>query len=218
MRGLALACGLWVCEPSARAESRILDRVVAVVERRVVTLSELSFETRVTLVQQGGTAAASAPLDEPLLASALDDLIGRRLLLVEAERLGAFPLEESEVQKSVNDFRNRFATDLELQRFLARQDEDMQSLASVLGQKLRAAKVLDSKVRLRAQVTDAEVRRYYEAHQAELRQGFDSVRSALKEKLMRDRYTELAAAELRQARRSADVRVIAPFGQQGRAQ
>jgi len=76
---------------------------------------------------------------------------------------------------------------------------------------VRAERILDSRVRLRSQVSEVDLRRYYHAHAAELGGPYEAVREALRKKLVRERYTELAAAEFAQMRAHARVRRVAPF-------
>jgi hypothetical protein len=196
-----------------------VDRVVAVVRLRsgvsgrsvpepgaaplpadVITLSGLDFEARVALVQRGAIRAATERLDEDALKGALDYAISERLLAGEADALDAWRVEASEVESAVRAFRGRFASRSDFSAFLARHEVDEQALARVLERSLRASKVLDSKVRLRAQVSEAEVRRYYDAHRAELGKSYEELRGALREKLVRDRYQQLAETELEQLR------------------
>jgi hypothetical protein len=215
----------------------IVDRVVALVRLRsgvggrptsepgaaplpadVITLSGLEFEARVALVQRGAIRAATEPLDEEALRGALEYAISERLLAGEADALDAWRVEAADVEAAVRAFRERFANRSDFAAFLARHEADEQALARVLERSLRASKVLDSKVRLRAQVPEAEVRRYYEAHRSELGKSYDEVRGALRDKLVRERYQQLAEAELEQLRRTHDVRRIAPFARRsGRA-
>lgn len=176
----------------------------------VLTASELEFETRVALVQGGGVAAAEAPLDEKVLRSALDYAIGQRLQASEAEKLQVFALEEGEVDKALQQFEEKIGGRAELVDFLNRHEADLQMLGALMARALRAERILDSKIRLKAQVPDAEVRRYYDVHQHELGGGFDELRGPLKDKLVRERYQALAKAEMEQLRRNAKVRIIAP--------
>lgn len=211
-------------------DGQIVDRVVAVVRLRsgvsgrsvpepgatplpadVITLSGLDFEARVALVQRGAIRAATEPLDEDALKGALEYAISERLLAGEADALDAWRVEGSEVESAVRALRARFGSPADFAAFLARHEADEQALARVLERSLRASKVLDSKVRLRAQVSEADVRRYYDAHRAELGKSYEEVRAALREKLVRDRYQQLAEAELEQLRRTHDVRRVAPF-------
>jgi hypothetical protein len=193
------------------AESRVIDRVVAVIGTQVLTLSELEFEARVTLVQRGGVRAAEVQLDEQTLRGALELAINQRLLVAGADRLQAFQAERSEVEARLRTFRDRFEDETSLLAFLARHDADLEQLTAVLERSVRAERILDSRIRLRAQVSEAEVRRYWEEHKGTLGGPFEAVRDTLKEKLFRERYNQLAKDEFKLVRESARIRRVAPF-------
>jgi hypothetical protein len=203
-------------QASGEAESRVVDRVVAVIEGQVLTLSELQFEARVALVQRGGVQALEAPLDEDTLRSVLELIINERAQVLNADRLQAFPAEPGEVAARLEAFTKRLGGEGALRRFLARHDVDVAGLERVLARGLRAERILDSRVRLRAQVGETEVRRYYEQHADELPSDYESVRLAIREQLVRERYRVLAAEELAQVRASAQVRRVAPFAREAR--
>lgn len=236
-RLLAMLLLVAVLVPWAQARAQttddVVDRVLAVVRIRtgtergidpagrrgtlppdVITASALEFEARVALISRGAVTAATAPLDDQMLRSALDNAIWERLLAGEADVLQAFRVEPQEVDAAVRAFRGRFATEPEFEAFLRHADVDVQALARTLERSIRAAKVLDSKVRLRAQVSESEVRRYYEANQGDLKQPFEELRSALREKLFRERYQALVRQELMQLERTHDVRRVAPIAQE----
>ncbi|MFE8599541.1 hypothetical protein KYC5002_29045 [Archangium violaceum] len=201
-------------EPSSGAPgggSRVIDRVVAVIGTQVLTLSELEFETRVSLVQRGAVRAAEAPLDEKTLRGALELAINYRLLVAGADRLQAFQAERSEVEARLRSFRDRFEDETALLAFLARHDADLEQLTVVLERNVRAERILDSRIRLRAQVSDADVRRYWDEHKGTLGGPFEAVRDTIREKLFRERYTRLAGEEFQQVRESARIRRVAPF-------
>ena len=197
-------------EPPA-GESRVIDRVVAVIGTQVLTLSELEFEARVTLVQRGGVRAAEASLDEQTLRGALELAINQRLLVAGADRLQAFQAERSEVEARLRAFRERFEDEPSLLAFLARHDADLEQLTAVLERSVRAERILDSRIRLRAQVSETEVRRYWEEHKGTLGGPYEAVRDTLKEKLFRERYGQLAKEEFKLVRDSAKIRRVAPF-------
>jgi len=200
--------------PQQPAQGEVIDRVVALVAGHVITLSELEFEARVALIERGGVEAANAPLNDQALRSALELAIGERLETEAADKLQAFNLEQGEVESAMRQFKSKFRSDSELASFLAKHEADQQQLATVLARRLRAEKILDSKISLRARVSDAEVRRFYDDHRSELSGTFDEVRGKIREKLVRDRYASLASEELRQIRKGVDVRMIAPFARQ----
>ncbi|MFZ5468030.1 MAG: hypothetical protein ACOZIN_01225 [Myxococcota bacterium] len=202
-----VAAAAWAQEPPGK----VLDRVVAIIDGRALTLSEVEFEGRVTLISAGGVEAATALLDDAALKEALDHAIGVRLQSSEADKLQAYTLEPGEIEAAIALFQRRFSSPRHFQQFLDRHDADLQHLATVLARNLRAAKILDAKLKLRAQVSEAEVRRYYDEHAAELGSSYEEVRGPLKDKLVIERLRKLTLAELAAVRRGADVRIIAPF-------
>ncbi|WP_342374248.1 hypothetical protein NVS55_23070 [Myxococcus stipitatus] len=214
---------LWVPVSQARAQGvpaeargQVVDRVVAVIEGRVLSLSELEFEARVALIQRGGVQALDVPLDEQTLRGALELVINQRVQVLNADRLQAFPAEPSEVEARLEVFRVRVGGPEALERFLARSDVDLEGLKAVLARGLRAERVLDSRIRLRAQVGETEVRRYYEQHSSEHPGDYETVRDTIREKLFRERYAALAVEELAQVRASAQVRRVAPFAREAK--
>src|SRR5215471_18548476 len=179
--------------PEEALRGRIIDRVVASVASHVITLSELEFEARVALIQHGGLQAAHAPLDDRALRAALELAVAERLETDAADRLQVFNLEESEVASALSDFKSKFPTKAELAEFLARHEADEQQLAAVLARRLRAEKIVDSKVSLQARVTDDEMRRYYDAHHSELGGSYEQMRAAIRTKLLREPHETAAA-------------------------
>ena len=201
--------------PPAAPAGRVLDRVVAVVESQVLTLSTLEFEARVALIERGGVQAAEAPLDESILRGALELALSQRLQVLDADRLQAFPADPQELQARHARFVARIGGEAALQAFLTRHEVDAEALVAVLERAVRAEHILDSRVRLRAQVSEAEVRRYYDAHAQELGGSYALARAGVRERLMRERYAQLAQAELASVRRSPLVRRVAPFAREG---
>ncbi|HET9452087.1 MAG TPA: hypothetical protein VFO83_14450 [Aggregicoccus sp.] len=212
--GPAFAGAQQVAAPPAAPGGRVLDRVVAVVESQVLTQSTLEFETRVALIERGGVQAAEAPLDEEILRGALELALSQRLQVLDADRLQAFPADPQELQARHARFVASIGGEPALQAFLARHEVDAEALLAVLERALRAEHILDSRIRLRAQVSEAEVRRFYDAHAAELGGSYASVRAAVRERLVRERYSQLAKAELASVRRSPLVRRVAPFARE----
>src|SRR5215472_2162595 len=210
--GLSLLGGVAGGQSSQSSpDASVIDRTVAVVDGRVITLSELDFEARVGLIQRGGIASAEGPLDDETLRAALQLSIAERLENLEGDKLQAFPVADAEVEVALQQFRSHFANDSEFLRFLNRHEADQPQLSALLERRLRAAKVLDSRVRLRARASDAEVRRYYDDHRDAYGPAFEKAREQIQDKLFREHYQELVKAELAQLRRSADVTLIAPF-------
>lgn len=197
------------------APSQVIDRVVAVVDGQVITQSELEFEARVALIEQGGAAAATAVLDGAALRSALQWAIAQRLEAAEADRLHAFTVDDAEVADRLRKFVASFPDLASYERFLASQEVDESQLAEVLARSIRAEKVLDSKVRLKARVTEDALRAYYQAHRASFPKGYEPSRAGIRDLLTRQRYQDLVRQELNVQRAGSTVRLVAPFAREG---
>jgi hypothetical protein len=192
---------------TASAADQVLDRVVAQVDGQVITLSDLRFEARVAMVERGGVSLADAPLDEAALRSALELAIAQRAAGAEADRLGSFPLEVTDVEARVQRFEAHFAGRAAVELFLRTSGADESQLRDVLGRALRAERALDARVRLRAQVNEGDVHRAWEA--AGSPGSFEESRAAIREQLVRTRYEAAAREELTKLRAAAQVRIVA---------
>lgn len=192
---------------AAQDAGRVIDRAVASVEDQVITASQLDFETRVILINEGAIAAATAPLDAEALSASLAALIDQRLATLEADKLDTYPVEPKELDAAVASFKARFTAAYSFREFLERHEADLADLRAVLRRQLRAQRALDGKLRLKAQVSDAEARRYLAAHPELSSLPLEAVRS----RLFSERFRELVRDELAQARRQARVRTLGPF-------
>jgi hypothetical protein len=190
------------------AGAQVIDRAVALIDGRVLTWSELDFEARVFLIYRGGVEAASAPLDMDVLRPSLETAIQQRLQTAEADKLMAYPLDDGELETAVVQFRRRFKSERDLAAFLARHEADGEVLAGVLKRMLRSERILEGKLKLKAQVSEGEARRVQAANPELAQLPLPSVR----QRLMAIRFSELAATELKVLRKNGAVRLLGPFG------
>jgi hypothetical protein len=191
---------------------RLLDEVVAIINKQPLLFSELQLEARVTLIAQGALAAAREELSPSELESALEYAIGQRLAFAEADRLQVFQVDDEEVLKALRELASRFPTPADLQRFLARHEASEEQLGVILRRQIRVARYLDSRVKLAARVSEEELKRFFAEHQDDFSgQGFQQVRESIKSALTRDRYRQLAKKLMDELRSRAEVRVVARF-------
>ncbi|HEY3447861.1 MAG TPA: hypothetical protein VGK67_16010 [Myxococcales bacterium] len=194
---------------------QVVDRIVAILDNRPLLLSELEFEARVALIQQGGVLAASAALSDEDLASALEWAIGQRLALAEADRLQVFDVDAPDVAKELKSFEVQMAGPRKLAAFLASQEATQSQLSAVLQRGLRVQRFLDTKVKLSSRVTEEDVARYYAIHAGELGgQPYERLREGIKAQLARERSRTMTKKQLDDLRAKADVRIVAPFARQ----
>jgi hypothetical protein len=192
-------------------QGRVVDRAVASIEGKVITLTQLEFETRVQLVNRGGTEAAFAPLDGEDLRQGLQLAIAQRLATLEADRFDAYPLEPGELERALAEFRARIGGEGRLQTFLERQEADLQDVGAILRRGIRASRALEGRLKLKAQVTEAEAKRA----QGDVAAWRELPLETVRQLLMRERFEKLVQQELSAARKSVDVRVLVSFSRDG---
>jgi len=192
---------------AAPAAGRVLDRVVALVDGRVLSWSQLDFEARVMLIDRGGVDAATAPLDASTLQNALDLAVAQRAATAEADKLNSYPVEPAEIDQRLRTFESRFPSAASFQAFLRTHDADRAALAEVLARAIRTEKFIEGRVRLRSQVPESEVRKAWEADGGG--QSWEEARGPLRERMQRERAYVLAREALAQLRASVPVRIIA---------
>jgi hypothetical protein len=207
--------GLWICllaaAPAAAAEPAgdIIDQIVAVVDGKPFTLSELRFEASLALLRRGAVSGIDGELPPGALWGALQYAIAERLAAKEADKLRAFELGAQEAQSALSSLKATLGAET-WARFLRFHDVNEQKVAAALLRSLRAQRFIDNAVSLKVAVSEAELSRYYQDHAEELGQPFDQVRERIRDRLMRQRYGQKAAAEIASLRAQADVRILIP--------
>lgn len=143
---------------AAQPQREVVDRVAALVEGEVVTLSEI--EDRAERAERGGATNEA-------LRRALDQVVAEKLLHREAQAL-QIHVTEQQIDAAVEDVRtrNRF-TEEQLDRALEEQGLDRAAFREQLRRELETYQVLQNRVRSRVKVTDDELRNYYQRHPQE---------------------------------------------------
>jgi hypothetical protein len=206
VRALAIAAILCTALPAVAAR-KLVDEVVAVVDARSITLSELQAETRIRLVEAQGAGAAYLPLDARLLAASLRKTIDERVVMSEVERLKLFDLDRAEVDALLLRLRGRFATEADWEAFTTSIELTDEEIASVLARELRVGRYLDNRLKLSAQLRDADL----PAGGAKMEA---SEREALRDKLAQEKYQRLLGELLADLRKRVQVRVLDPLDQE----
>jgi hypothetical protein len=188
-----------VARPSSSARGQeLIDRVLAVVDGRVITLSDASAALAFGLVD---TPPAGA---DPVRA-ALDELVRRQLVLGEVERYSAPEPDPGLVDQRMASVRARFPADEAFQAALARTGYNADGVRAFLRDALRVEQYLRDRFSAVVEPTEEEVEQYYADHPAEFRVSFEAARQAIREALMLRRRNEVMADWLDRLRRRADI-------------
>ncbi len=140
------------------ASPQTVDRVAAIVNGEVITLSDL--------VQRAGPDARSA--DPKLRAKALkeifDLLVAEKLFAAQAQALGV-EVSDQVVEASIEDFKRRNKIDdAMLDELLQREGMNREQLRQRFRRDLEAGQIMRLKVSSRVKVTDEDVRNYYQTN------------------------------------------------------
>jgi peptidyl-prolyl cis-trans isomerase SurA len=162
-----------------QAKPVIIDRIAAVVNRDVITLSDVQeavLQQAVAVAaarggsrpQAGDPVFASAALTPQALSQQLHRLVDRRLQEQDAEQLG-IAVTDAELHQALEDIktRNRFTSDEVLATALATEGLTMEQYRRQLRSELLVAKLVNREVRSTVVISPEEVRVYYDQHPEE---------------------------------------------------
>jgi peptidyl-prolyl cis-trans isomerase SurA len=163
---LALASSLAVAAAPGR---EVVDRVAAIVDGEVVTLSDLreraGFEWERVERLPSGPAREEARV--AILRRVLDVVVAERLLAKQAEAL-QLEVSSAQIDAAVEDIKARNGFDDEqLDEALEEQGLDRAAFRAQVRRELETYQVLQHQVRGRVKLSDADVRNYYQTHAQE---------------------------------------------------
>lgn len=195
----------------------LVDMVVASVDGRPITFSELVAETKLVLLRTRGVEIAEkAALTQPLLNAVLMSIVHRELLLAEVRRLQLREVPEAEVERAFKErFEARFSRPAQLYPFLERAGFPAEAgrsvpplVAAIVRGDLEAERFLDVRIRLGLKLDPAKVEECYRANLSVFKgRAFEEVEGRIRERLL----AELEEAGLRQLLRQLKARATLTF-------
>lgn len=159
---LAACLAPWFLAGTVKAE--IVDRIVAVVNDEVITMSELNQMS--TMIQARQKINLKSKEGRALKREMLEALIDRKLAKAEAKRRG-ITVSDKDLDQAMEDFkkRNNIRNDEELKQSLAKAGMTLKELRQQLSDQIKQERLVFIAVGAKkTSVPEAEVRRYYEAH------------------------------------------------------
>ncbi len=183
--------------------AEVIDRILAVVDRELITLSD------VVAAQRLGLAAEPPPGNDPI-RSTLDALIARQLELAEANRYMPAEPTPAQIQDALAAVSSRFRTAQELEETLAQSGLTAELLRLRVRDDLRIEAYLNQRFGAAVQPSEQEVIAYYRTHGAELSTAagvppLDDVRQAIQSRLASARRAVLVTEWLEGLRRRTEI-------------
>jgi hypothetical protein len=163
VRHLVIACCLLIAAANAGRAAELIDRVIAVVNGSVITQSDLRAALRLGLVDVSVPAEVGRAVGERL--------IERRLMLTEVNRYGPPEPADALIDARVQELRNRFASEAELQRTLDEVGLTMEQVRAHVRDDLRIASYLQQRFAGASSPSEADLLSYYRDHQQQFTRG-----------------------------------------------
>jgi peptidyl-prolyl cis-trans isomerase SurA len=203
-RGFIVALTILVTASSPVA-AEIIDRILAVVDTQIITLSDARAALKFGLVPEDVSVDPTAAV--------LQRLIDRRLMLIEVERYAPPEPEQSAVAASLAAVERRFKDALGLEIALNQLGFTRDELRRQLRDTLRIEAYLQQRFSAAVQVSDDDVLRYYREHPMEfLRDGqqrpFDEVREAARTRAVESQRAASISQWLEGLRRRGSVQLL----------
>jgi hypothetical protein len=186
----------------SRAEAEVIDRLLAVVDGQVITLSDVQGGTTLGLVEAG-------PAADPV-GAVLDRLIERALMLAEVDRYQPPEPAEDQVAARLAGVRRRFPSETALKAALDASAFTEARLAEFVRNDLRIERYLEQRFPATAQPSDDEVTEYYRTRASEFASGgavppLEQVRPQVRQRLAAERRAALVADWVGGLRRRANI-------------
>jgi peptidyl-prolyl cis-trans isomerase SurA len=154
----------------ARQQPEIMDRVVAVVNQDVITMTELIEAVQISL--QEGRKEIKPGDEEKLLEQMLQQMIERRLQVQEAAK-EKLSVSDDEIKEQIEDMMKRSNTPTreQFEDGLKRQGLTIEAVRKGVREQLLVQKIRRRKVSSRFSVTDQEVDAYFKENREKLETG-----------------------------------------------
>ncbi len=152
-------CLVWVYP----ANSVIVDRIVAIVNSHVITLSELEKRARPYLreyLNEDMSPEERAQVKQTIYAKILPQMIDDYLVEQEIERLGISVSDQEVSQAIENICRNNGITMQELEEKLRQEGTSMEEYRKQVATQIERARLINSQVQSKIVITDEQVRAY----------------------------------------------------------
>jgi hypothetical protein len=196
---------LAVALTAAPLRAEVIDRILAVVNGSLVTLSDVRGAVRLGLVDTSQTGSEDRAV--------VDRLIERRLMLMEVERYAPPEPAAATIDALVTATRARFASSIEFEGAMAESGLTLDELRRHHRDDQRIESYLQQRFGATLQPTDQELAAYYRAHEpaftrAGVLRPYEEVQAEVRAALIAERRATLIRDWIAGLRRRADISVL----------
>jgi hypothetical protein len=203
--GALVLAGAMPVLAGAQDQAAVIDRIVAVVDGRPITHSDVVAVTTLGLV---GVVPTVGESPRPI-----DRLINRELVLAEVRRYEPAPPAPEQVRARLQQVRDRLASPDALRAAMAASAMTESRLEGFVRDDLRVEAYIAQRFASPTIPTDEELVRYYREHEADYRRDgtvvpFDEAREGVRQRLLDEQRQGLVISWLAGLQRRADILVF----------
>jgi hypothetical protein len=190
---------------TSAAHAEIIDRILAVVEEQLITMSDARGVIRLGL--------ETVPPADDQIAAALDRLIERQLMLVEVERFAPAEPPSEVVEARLNAIRARFPDALAFETTLHQIGWPVDAVRRYIRDTLRIEAYLQQRFTAAIEPSDDEIAAYYRLHARDFTKDgvlapYADVRNQVRSQLVAERRAGLVRDWLSGLRRRANLLLL----------
>lgn len=160
------SCGLlvWAIAPANVGIAMTVDRIIAKVNEKIITQSELEERVFVKMMSLQKANVQPLPSREKAMYDELERMIEERLLVDAGQKVG-LKVDEESITKAINEIKaNNGLGEGDLERMLESESKTMEEYKTSIHDQIMISRVVNFEVRKRVTVTDEEVEQYYTQH------------------------------------------------------
>lgn len=163
---LWLCCSLliWAMAPANAGMAMTVDRIIAKVNEKIITQSELEERVFVKMMSLQKANVQPLPSKEKVMYDELERMIEERLLIDAGQKLG-LKVGEENITKAINEIKaNNGLGDGDLERMLQAESKTMEEYKGNIHDQIMISRVVSFEVRKRVTVSKEEIEEYYTQH------------------------------------------------------
>ena len=152
---------------SSMASAEIVDRITAVVNDDIITLSELNKAIKPYEEKLASSGYSQEKIEATLFnmkQEMLNNLVDRKITDQEAKKLG-ITVSEKEVDNAIEQLkRSRMMTQVELEKALEQEGLTLKAYREKIQEEILRPKLINFSVKSKVIITEEDIKTYYDAH------------------------------------------------------
>lgn len=188
------------------SEAKVVDRVAAVVNNRVITLSALNAATE---LRKADIQIEEDISDENLIREKiLRELIDRSLIINEAEKFGMTKAPDAEITEALEEIKKAYPTEAEFEKTLSGWGMNTEDLVLYIKEQITALKFIDQRIRFFVKISDEEINKFYKEKKSSFEnKSLDEVKEEIEAYLTEEEVARQLEEYVKKLRAKAEIRI-----------